>query len=202
MWRIILKCPTATRLNALARWKHSLRIMPSSHLGSMRGTTGTPRLRSPLLWSRPRHQRLDPFLILSRRHLRRPWARHPGHPVVVLFFLSPSTHPMIASTIQTLVQTRDGRGGGGRNTTNTSIHGNPLRGGEPPKNRTNLLSSSGRWCPIARNTPQSLRPHGPVQRRTPLRWGTTIPSRKMFSPPPGSLLTRPLILRIHVQFLQ
>ena len=92
--------------------------------------------------------------------------------------------------------------GGGRNRTNTSIHRNPLRGGEPPKHRTNLLSSSGRQCPIARNTAHSLRPHGGVRRRTPLRWGTTMPSRKMFSPPPGSLLTRPLILRIHVPLLQ
>ena len=60
--------------------------------GLMRGTTGTPRLQSPLRWSCPRHRCLHPFLILSRRRLRRPWARHPVHPVVGVSFLSPSTH--------------------------------------------------------------------------------------------------------------
>ena len=141
------------------------------------------------------------FLILSRRHLRRPWARHLVHPVVVVSFLSPSTHPTTASTIRTHVQTRSGRGEK-RNTMNTPITSNPLLGGEPPKNRRNLLSPSGRRYLRARNTPRSLRSHGRVRRTTPLHWGTSIPSRKMFSLPPGNLHTRPLILRTRVQSLQ
>ena len=55
----------------------------------------------------------NPFLILRRRRLRRPWARHPVQPGVVVCFLSPSTHPAIASTIRTLVRIRGGRGGRG-----------------------------------------------------------------------------------------
>ena len=51
--RIILKCPTATRLNTLAQWKRLLRVTHTLHLGSMRGTTGTSRLRSPIRWSAP-----------------------------------------------------------------------------------------------------------------------------------------------------
>ena len=60
VWRIILKCPTATRPNALARWRCSLRVMPPLHLGTMRGTNGTPLLRNPLWWSRPCHRRPPP----------------------------------------------------------------------------------------------------------------------------------------------
>ena len=171
------------------------------HLGSMRGITGTPRLQSPLWWSCPRHRRLHPFLILNRRHLRRPSARHPVHPVVGVSFLSPSTHPTIASTIRTLVRIRGGRGGG-KNTTNTPTPQNLLRGGELPKSRRNLLSPSGGRRLRATNTPRSLRPRGPMRRRTPPRWGTSIPSRKMFSFPPGNLCTRPLMLRTRVQSLQ
>ena len=96
---IILRCPTATRLSALAQWSRLLRVTPPLHLGSMRGTTGTPRLRNPLRWSCPRHRRLHPPLILNRRRLRCPWARHPIRPVVDVSFLSPSGHPSIASTI-------------------------------------------------------------------------------------------------------
>ena len=58
-----------------------------------RGTTGTPCLQSQIQWSRPRRRRLHPFLILSRRRLRRPWARHPVNPVVgvsPLFSVHPS----------------------------------------------------------------------------------------------------------------
>ena len=90
----------------------------------------------------PRHWHLRPFLILNRRRLRRPWAHHPVHPVVVVPFLSPSTRPAIASTIGTLVQILGGQGGQ-RNTTNSPITKNLLRGGEPPKSRKNLLSPSG-----------------------------------------------------------
>ena len=72
----------------------------------------------------PRHRRLHLFLILSRWRLRRPWARHPVHPSVVVFFLTPSTHPTIACTIRTLVRIRGGRGGQ-RNTTNTPDHQEP-----------------------------------------------------------------------------
>ena len=167
--------PTATWLNALAQWKRSLRVTPPLHLGSMCGTTGTPRLQSPIRWSRPHHRRLHPFLILSRRRLRRPWARHLVHLVVGVSFLSPSTHPTIASTIRTLVRIRGGRRGG-RNTTNTPITKDLLRGGEPPESRRNVLSPSGGRGLRAKNTLRSLRPRGPVRRRTPLRWGTSIPS--------------------------
>ena len=76
------------------------------------GTTGTPRLRSTIPWPRPRHRRLHLFPILSRQRLRRAWVRHPVHPVVVVFFLFPSYHPTVASTIQTLLRTRGGRGRG------------------------------------------------------------------------------------------
>ena len=112
-WRIILKCPTATQLSALAQCSHPLRITPPLHPGSMPGNTGTPRLQNPLRSSCPCHRRLHPFVILNRRRLRRPWARHPVHPVVGVSFLSPSTHPTIASAIRTLVRIRGGRGGGG-----------------------------------------------------------------------------------------
>ena len=173
---------------------------PGQHF-QMRGTTGTPRLRNPLRWSYPRHRCLRPFLILHRRRLRRPWARHPVHPVVGVSFLSPSTHPTIASTIRTLVRNRGGRGGG-KNTTNTPTPKNLHRGGESPKSRRNVLFPSGGRRLRAKNTPRSLRPRGPMKRRTPLRWGTLIPSRKMFSLPLGNLRTRPLILRIRVQSLQ
>ena len=54
-------------------------------------------------------------------------------------------------------------------------HHNLLRGGEPPKSRRNLLSPSGGRPLRGKNTPQSLRPRGPVRRRTPLRWATSIP---------------------------
>ena len=201
MCRIILRCPTATRLSDLAQWSRSLHVTPPLHLGSMRGTTGTPRLRNPLRWSYPRHRRLRPFLILHRRRLRRPWARHPVHPVVGVSFLSPSTHPTIASTIRTLVRIRGGREGG-KNTTNTPTPKNLHRGGKSPKSRRNVLFPSGGRRLRAKNTPRSLRPRGPMKRRTPLRWGTLIPSRKMFSLPLGNLRTRPLILRIRVQSLQ
>ena len=129
------------------------------HLGSMRGTTCTPRLRNPLRWSYPRHRRLHPFLILHRRRVRRPWARHPVHPVVGVSFLSLSTPPTIASTIRTLVRIRGGRGGG-KNTTNTPTSKNLHRGGESPKSRRNLLFTSGGRRLRAKNTPQSLRPRG------------------------------------------
>ena len=121
-----------------------------------------------------------------------------AHPVVGVPFLSPSTHPTIASTIRTLVQIQGGRGGR-RNTTNTPTTRNLLRGGESPKSRRNLLSPSGGRRLRAKNTPWSRRPRGPMRRRTPLRWRTSIPSRKMFSLPPGKLCTRPLILRTRVQ---
>ena len=163
-------------------------------------TTGTPRLQSLLMWSCPRHRRLHPFLILSQRRLRRSWARHLVHPVGGVSFLSPSTHPTIASTIRTLVRIQGGRVGG-RNTTNTPTTKNLLRGGEPPKSRRNLLFRSGGRRLRAKNTPRSLRRRGPMRRRTPLCWGTSIPSRKMFSLPPGKLHTRPLILRTRVQSL-
>ena len=35
----------------------------------------------------------------------RPWGRHPVHPVVVVFFLCPTTDPTVASIIRSLVQT-------------------------------------------------------------------------------------------------
>ena len=73
---------------------------------------------------------------------------------------------------------------GGGNTMNTPITKNLIRGGEPPKSRRNLLSPSGGCCLRGKNTPRSLRPRGPVRRRTPLRWEISIPSRKMFSLPP------------------
>ena len=130
-----------------------------------------------------------------------PMGRHLVHPVVGVSFLSPSTHPTIASTIRTLVRIRGGRGGG-QNTTNTPTPKNLHRGGESPKSRRNVLLLSGGRRLRAKNTPRSLRPRGPMKRRTPLRWGTLIPSRKMFSLPLGNLRTRPLILRIRVQFLQ
>ena len=150
--RIILNCPTPTLPSVLARQKRSLRIMPPLHLGLLCGTNGT---RNPLPWFWPRHRRPHPFLSLSRRHLRRPWTRHPVHPVVVVFFLSPTTHPAIASIIQTLVPIWGGQERG-RNTTNTPITRTPLHGGEPPKNRRNLVSPSGRPCIRARNAPPSL----------------------------------------------
>ena len=78
---------------------------------------------------------------------------------------------------------------------------NLLRGGEPPKSRRNLLSPSGGRHLRAKNTQRSLRPRGPMRRRTPLRWQTSIPSRKMFLRPLGKLRTRPLILRTRVQSL-
>ena len=149
----------------------------------------------------PRHRHLHPFLILSRLRLRRPWARHPVHSGVVVSFLSQSMHPAIASTIRTLVRTRGGQGEG-RSTTKTHITKNLLRGGKPPKSRRNLLSPSGGRRLRAKNPARSLRHRGPVRRRTPLRWGTSIPSRKMFSIPRGHFRTRPLILRTRVQFLQ
>ena len=65
MCRIILKRPTATRLNALAQWKRSLRVLPPLHPGSMRETTATAHLQSPIRCSCPRHRRLHSFLILS-----------------------------------------------------------------------------------------------------------------------------------------
>ena len=175
MCRIILKCPTATRLSALAQWRRSLRVTPPLHLRSMRGTTGTPCLQSPLRWSCPRHRRLHPLLI------------HPVHPVVGVSLLSPSNHPTIASTIGTLVQTQGGRGGG-RNTTNTPTTKNLLRGGEALKSRRNLLSPSGGRRLRTKNTPRSLQPRGPMRRRTPLRWGTSITSQKMFSLPRGTFV--------------
>ena len=89
--------------------------------------------------------------------------------------------------------------GGGENTTNTPTLKNLLRGGESPKSRRNLLFLSGERRLRAKNTPQSLRPCGPMRRRTPLRLGTLIPSRKMFSLPVRNLRTRPLILRTRVQ---
>ena len=95
-----------------------------------------------------------------------------------------------------------GRPEGGGDTTNTSITRNLLRGQEPPKSRRNLLSPCGRRHPRARNTPESLRPRGLVQRRTPLRWGTSIPSQNMFSLFLGNLLMRHPTLRTRVQFLQ
>ena len=82
-----------------------------------------------------------PVSDLSWRRLRRPWARHPVHPVVDVSFLSPSTHPTIASTIRTLVRIWGGRGGG-RSTMNTPTTKNVLRGGEPPKSRRNLRKMS------------------------------------------------------------
>ena len=130
-----------------------------------------------------------------------PWARHPVHPVVGLSFLSPSTHPTIASTIRTLVRIRGGQGGG-KSTTNTPTPKNLHRGGKSPKSRRNLLFPSGGQRLRAKNTPRSLRPRGPMKRRTPLCWGTLIPSGKMFSLPLGNLRIRPLILRIRVQSLQ
>ena len=78
----------------------------------MRGTTGTPRLQNRIRWSNPRHRRLHLFLILGRRRVRRPWARQRVHLVVDVFFLSPSTHPTIASTIRTLVRIQGGPRGG------------------------------------------------------------------------------------------
>ena len=92
------------------------------------------------------------------------------------------------------------RGGGEHN--EHPHHQEPTSWREPPKSRRNLLSPSGWQRLRAKNTPQSLRPRGPMRRRTPLRWGTFIPSRKMFSLPPGNLHTRPLILRRRVQSLQ
>ena len=85
--------------------------MPLLHLGSMLGTDGTQLLQNPLRWACPRHRRPRPFLNLSWRHIQRPWARHPVHPVVVVFFLFPTTHPAIASTIRTLFRTLRGQGG-------------------------------------------------------------------------------------------
>ena len=76
-------------------------------------TNFTPLLRNPLQMSRARHQRPHPFLSLSWRHLGRPGAPHPVHQVVVVFFLSATSLRAIASIIQTLVQIRGGRGGGG-----------------------------------------------------------------------------------------
>ena len=56
----------------------------------MCGANGTPLLQSPLRWSRTHHWSLHPFLILSRRHLRRPWGRDLVHLVVVVSsFLQP-----------------------------------------------------------------------------------------------------------------
>ena len=155
----------------------------------------------PLRWSCPRHWHLHPFLILSRRRLRRPWACHPVHSLVGVSCLSPSTHPAIASTIRTLVRIRGGREGG-RSTRKKPTTKNLLRGGEPQKSRRNLLSQSGGRRLRGKNTPRTLRPRRPMQRRTPLRWGTSIASRKLFSLPPGDLHTGPLIPRTCVQFLQ
>ena len=90
----------------------------------------------------------------------------------------------------------------GGETTNTPNPKNLFRGGEPPKSRRNLLSPSGGRRLRAKNTPRSQRPRGPMRRRTPLRWGTSIPSRKMFSLRPGNLRTHPLILRTRVQSRQ
>ena len=117
--------------------------------------------------------------------------------VVDVSLLSPSNHPTIASIIGTLVRIPGGRGGR-RNATNTPITNDLLRGGKPPKSRRNLLSPIRGQRLRATNTPRSLRPRGPGRRRAPLRWVTSIPSRKMFSLPPGNLRTRPLGLRTHV----
>ena len=92
--------------------------------------------------------------------------------------------------------------GGGKNTTNTPTPKTIHRGGESPKSRRDLLSPSGGRRLRARNTQRRLRPRGPRKRRTPLRWGTLIPSGKMFSLPLQNLRTRPLILRTGVQSLQ
>ena len=164
-------------------------------------TTGTPYLPNPLRWSCPRHWRLHRFLILNRRRLRRSWARHPVHPVVGVSFLSPSTHPTIASTIRALVRIWGGRGGG-KNTTNTPTPKNLLRGGESRKSRRYLLFPTRGRRLMAKNAPRNLRPRGPMRRRTPLCWGTIIPTQKMFSLPLGNLRTRPLILWTRVQSLQ
>ena len=196
-----LKKSNSNTAKCFLQWKHWLRVTLPLHLGSMRGTTGTPRLQSQIQWSRRRYRRLHLFLILSQRRLRRPWGRHPVNPVVVVSFLSPSTRPTIASTIRTLVRTQGGRGGG-RKTTNTPITKNLLCRGEPQKSRKNLLSPSGGRCLRAKNTPPSLLPRGPVRRRTPLRGRTSIPSRKMFQLPPGNPRTGTLTLRTRVQFLQ
>ena len=67
-----LKMSNGNTLNALAQWSRSPHVTPPLHLGSMRQTTGTPRLQNPLRWSYTRHRCLHLFLILNRRRLRRP----------------------------------------------------------------------------------------------------------------------------------
>ena len=148
---------------------------------------GTPCLRSPLRWSRPRHRRLHQFLILSRQHLWRPRVRHPVHPVVVVSFLSPPTHPATASTIRTHVRNHGGRGG-------VEEHHEHPHHQEP----TSWRGTAGKqkepaipeWkaVPKSEEYPSEPTAHGPVRKGTPLRGGTSIPSRKMFSLPPGTFV--------------
>ena len=132
-----LKMSNSNRAKCFSAVEALTNVMPPLHQGLMRAKTGTPRLRTPLRWSRPCHRRLRPFLILSWRQLRPPWARHPVHPVVAVFFFSPTTHSTIASTIRTHVWTRGGQRGG-RSTTNTPINRNPLRNRLVGARRTGL----------------------------------------------------------------
>ena len=77
-------------------------------------------------------------------------------------------------------------GGGGRKHTNTPLTRSLqlLRGGEPPKIKKTPLSLNGGQCRSVRSILRSPRPLGPEWKRTPPRERTSIPSRKISSPPP------------------